>query len=317
MDFGNVDLPADRRTRRRLALGAVGAVALFAPVLFTSFYVGVFTRLLILAAFATVYNLAFGFGDIPAFGPAVFYGIGTYGYVMTIGAFPGSVLLPVGVAVGVAFAYSVFVGVIATRGSGIYFALLTFAFAQVVYEIAFRATSVTGGSSGLLVDVADLPFGRLLLEPAVVYYLALAVLIAFLLAVRHVVNSPFGKVIQAVRYNEARAEALGYPVRRVKIVVFVAAMTLSAIPGVLVAINNQFVSTSVLHFEISIRVIIVTLLGGVGTLAGPVVGAGFLIALGEVTRDFANVGTLLTGGILVLVVLYLPDGIVGLFDDGD
>lgn len=289
----------------------LGLFALLVPVLITTFYVSLITRVLILGAFGIAYNFAFGYGDLPAFGPAVFYGIGAYGFVLSLSVFPESVFVPLLITLGVAFGYSLFVGVVSTRGSGIYFALLTFAFAQFVYEIGFRATDITGGASGRIVDAGDLPFGRLLLQTDVVYLLALAVVVLFLSLVRHLIHSPFGKVVQAVARNESKARALGYPVRRVKIAVFVISMTLCAFPGFLAAIHNQFVSTSTLHFEVSLEVILVTLLGGVGTLWGPLIGATFFIGLTQLTKGFANVGTLLTGAVLILVVLYLPDGIVG------
>ena len=301
----------ESQRQRRVGLAVLALLALLVPVLITTFYVGVLTRVLILAAFGTAYNFAFGYANLPAFGPVVFYGIGAYGFVLTIAAFPGSILLPVALSIIVAFGYSLLVGIISTRGTGIYFALLTFAFAQIVYEIGFRATNITGGASGRLIDATNLPFGRTLLQTNVVYLIALAVFVGFLMLVWHLVRTPFGMVVKAVASNETRARSLGYPVRRVKIAVFVVSMTLCAIPGILAAINNQFVSTSSLHFELSLEVILVTLLGGLGTLLGPLVGSAFFVGLTHVTKDFANVGTLLTGAILIVVVLRLPDGVIG------
>jgi branched-chain amino acid transport system permease protein len=297
--------------RRRTTLLVAGLLAVTVPVYVTTFYVGLLTRVLVFAAFATAYNFAFGYADLPAFGPAVFYGIGAYGFVLTLDAFPGSVLLPVAVTLTVAVGYSLFVGAVSTRGSGIYFALLTFAFAQFVYEIGLRATDLTGGTSGRIVDAGNLPFGRTFLRTDVVYLLALVVLVGFVLLVRHLVRSPFGKVVQAVASNEARAQSLGYPVRRVKIAVFVVSMTLCSVPGFLVAVDNQFVSTAALHFEVSLEVILVALLGGTGTLLGPIVGAVVFVGLTHLTKDFANVGTLLTGATLILLMLRLPEGVVG------
>lgn len=304
------------KLRSRVAAGAVMAVlaGLGLPTVISEFHMVLVTDILVFAVFAVAFNLSFGFTNLPSFGHAAFFGLGAYGVAITLTFTPEMILLPVLVGLLAAVVYGAVIGAISTQGTGIYFALLTFAFAQGLYEIAIRTPGLSGGSGGLFVEVPTLPGGVALSDRLTAYYLALAVLALTLLLSHRLLRSPFGQVMQAVKHNQDRAEAIGYPVRQIKVVVFTLSGVLSAIAGVLFVINSSFVSPNVFFFHTSLDVLIMAILGGTGTLWGPMLGAAFIILLEEAVSGLSNVGTLITGLLFILVIVFFPDGIGGIFE---
>lgn len=303
--------------RDGLGLPAIGAgiagvvVFLVLPMFIGTYEMNLLTRVFILAFFAMAFNFAFGFTDLPSFGHAAFFGLGAYGVAITFERLePGTILIPILVAMLAAFVFSLFMGVASLRGRGIYFSLLTFAFAQFLYEIAFRWTGLTAGSDGLLTIIPPV-LGRDVTGPENVYYISLVLLVVLTVAMYRVLNSPFGKVMEAVRRNQDRTGAIGYPVKRVQITVFAISGTVGSIAGILQAMNNSFVSPSVLFWQQSIDVLVASIIGGSATLMGPIVGAFFLVLLREGVRELANVGTVITGAVFITVILVASDGIVG------
>lgn len=294
-----------------VAIALLAAIAL--PSVISQFHLVLVTDVLIFAVFAVSFNLAFGFTNLPSFGHAAFFGLGAYGVAITLTYTPEMVLLPVLAGLVAAVVYGVVIGAISTQGTGIYFALLTFAFAQGLYEIAIRTPGLSGGSGGLFVELPTL-FGVALSDRLATYYLALAVLALTLVGGHRILQSPFGRVMQAVKHNQDRAEAIGYPVRQFKIVVFTMSGTFSAVAGVLFVINNSFVSPNVFFFHTSLDVLIMAILGGTGTLWGPILGAAFIILLEEAVSGLSNIGTLVTGLLFILVIVFFPDGIGGIFE---
>jgi branched-chain amino acid transport system permease protein len=281
------------------------------PSFIGAYQVNLLTRVLILAFFAMAFNLAFGFTDLPSFGHAAFFGLGAYGVAIAFEQLePGGLLLPIVVALLAAFIFSLFMGIASLRGRGIYFSLLTFAFAQFLYEIAFRWTGFTGGDDGIIVLFPQV-MGQTVTGPENVYYLALVLLAALTLVMYRVLNSPFGKVMKAVRENADRTGAIGYPVKRVQITVFAISGTLGSIAGILQALNNSFVSPSVLFWQQSVDVLVVSIIGGSMTLIGPILGAFVLVLLREGVRELANVGIIITGAVFIGIILLASDGIVG------
>ncbi|MFO7926762.1 branched-chain amino acid ABC transporter permease, partial [Natronomonas sp.] len=223
---GGSDLPI-------LAVGIVVFVAFLAlPSFIGAFEVNLLTRVFILAFFAMAFNLAFGFTDLPSFGHAAFFGLGAYGVAITFDQLePSGLLLPILVALLAALVFSLFMGVASLRGRGIYFSLLTFAFAQFLYEIAFRWTEFTGGDDGLIVIFPQV-MGMNVTGPENVYYIALVLLAVLTGAMYRLLNSPFGKVMKAVRENEDRTGAIGYPVKRIQITEFAISGSLGSIAGI-------------------------------------------------------------------------------------
>jgi branched-chain amino acid transport system permease protein len=301
---------------RRLLTPAIGvgsvAVALSVPMWLTVFEVALVTSVIALAIFGVAFNIAFGFAHLPAFGHAAFYGLGAYGVAVGLKYTPETLAIPILLGVVSAFLYGVFVGTVSVRGRGIYFAVLTFTFGQLLYELFFRL-DVTGGSNGLPLRIPD---GALafLGDRILLYYVALGVLFAILLFGHRLLNSPFGKAMRAVADNEERAKSIGYPVTRIKIIVFTLTATLTSFAGVIHGLNNRFVSVDILFYSNSIEAIIVATIGGTGSLVGPVVGSLFYVGLTELFAGFADIGTVIIGVVFVVVVFYFPSGLMGIFD---
>jgi branched-chain amino acid transport system permease protein len=294
-----------------VAAVAVLAVLAVLPEYLSRYGVFLANTVLILSIFGVAFNLAFGFGELPAFGHAAFYGLGAYGVAITLQYTPESMAIPILAAIVMAFIYSVLVAAVSVQGGGIYFALLTFAFGQLLYELFFRL-DITGGSNGLILS---LPEGwGFLGETGTVYYLSVAVLALLVLFGWRLLNSPFGKAMLAVAHNENRARSIGYPVTRIKIVLFVLTATLASLGGILYVLNNRFVSADILFYSTSVDAIIVATIGGTASLFGPIVGAIFYIGMTELTADYANIGIMIVGAVFILVVLAFPNGIMGLLD---
>ena len=289
-----------------LAIGA--AVALWLP---NGIYPAVAVDMLCWALFAVAIDLLLGYGGLLSFGHAAFWGTSAY----TAGLIAARLGAPFPVAVLggalLAAALAVPIGFLAVRRSGIYFAMVTLAFAQLVYFIANEWSSVTGGENGMQSVPREL-FGLDLSDPYYFYYAALPIAVLGLLLAWRIVHSPFGRVLVAVRDNPNRARALGYAASRYKLLVFVLSAFVAGLGGGLFAMAHGFVSLDVVHWSTSGKGVVLVVLGGIGTLWGGVVGAGLVVELEDVLSQsgFTLIG-LVTGGIFVLVVLLFRRGLLG------
>lgn len=293
----------------RYALLAVGLVAaLWLP---NGLYPAVAVDILCWALFAVSVDLLLGFTGLMSFGHAAFWG--TSAYVTGLVAINAGVPFPVAVLGGALAAalLAVPIGYLAVKRTGIYFAMVTLAFAQMVYFIANEWRSVTRGENGLQGVPREL-FGLDLTDDYYFYYAALPIVLLGLFAAWRIVNSPFGRVLIGIRDNPARARALGYPVHRYKLTVFVLSGFIAGLGGGLFAIGHRFVSLDTLHWTTSGKAVIVVVLGGIGTLWGGVLGAALLVRL-EDWLSFSGFGAinLVTGVIFVVVVLLFRRGLWG------
>jgi branched-chain amino acid transport system permease protein len=300
---------AGRPARWRWALAAAGlAIAVWLP---NGLYPAVAVDVLCWALLAVSVDLLLGYTGLLSFGHAVFWGTSAYltGLVAVHMGWP----FPVAVLVGAlaAAALAVPIGYLAVRRTGIYFAMVTLAFAQMVYYIANQWRSVTGGENGLQGVPRDF-FGADLSNAYYFYYAALPIVLLGLFAAWRIVHSPFGRVLVAIRDNPPRARSLGYPAHRYKLLAFVLSAFLAGLGGGLFAIAHGFVSLDTLHWSTSGKAVIMVVLGGIGTLFGGVLGAGFLVRLEDWLSyaGFAEIG-LVTGGIFVAAVLLFRRGLWG------
>jgi len=263
------------------------------------------------ALFAVAVDLLLGYVGLLSFGHAAFWG--TSAYAAGLLAERAGAPFPVAALGGAlaAAALAVPIGYLAVRRTGIYFAMVTLAFAQLVYFVANEWRSVTGGENGLQ-DVPRTLFGVDLSDPYYFYYWMLPLVLLGLFAAWRVVHSPFGRVLVAIRDNPNRARALGYSVHRYKITAFVLSAFLAGLGGALFAFSHQFVTLDDLHWTTSGQAVVVVVLGGIGTLWGGVLAAGLVVRLEDVLSlaHFEEVG-LVTGGIFVVVVLVFRRGIWG------
>jgi branched-chain amino acid transport system permease protein len=306
----------ESRTVASLLLAAVVGLALF-PFASDEFYLELFTHLMVLGIFAMSLDLLIGYTGLVSFGHAAFFGLA--GYLLAIITPESEVVslwisLPVCLA-GAALAALV-IGWFSVRTSGVYFIMITLAFAQMTFYY-FNENVALGGSDGMFIftkpsvgvagfEIIDLG------DPTTVYYAVLASLVACYLLLSMVLRAPFGRVIKAIRVNEHRTRALGYDTRRYKLAAFVIAGTMAGYAGYLEAVSTGIVSPGHLSWHQSGLVLILVILGGMGTLYGPVLGAFALGLLHDQVQDVTVHWQLVQGIFVILVVLFLPHGIAGL-----
>lgn len=294
----------------RVTYIALLALAILAPML--GLYPVFVMKLLCFAIFACAFNLLLGFTGLLSFGHAAFFGSAAYvtGWLIK----SHSVTPEVGILAGTVAAglIGLVVGLVAIRRQGIYFAMITLAIAQMIYFVCLQA-SFTGGEDGLQGVPRGALFGWLSLESdTALYYVVVAIFVACFLAISRIVHSPFGQVLKMIRENEPRAISLGYRVDQYKLLAFVLSAALAGLAGSLKTLIMGFATLSDVHWSMSGEVILMTLLGGVGTFFGPVLGAGIVIALQDMLAD--KVGswvTVIIGAIFVLCVMAFRKGVVG------
>jgi branched-chain amino acid transport system permease protein len=297
-----------RRSRTAWFVGLVLLVA--AP--FIGLYPVFMMNAMCFAIFACAFNLLLGFTGLLSFGHAAYLGAAAYftGWlVRSAGLTPELGILAGTLGAGL---IGLVVGMIAIRRQGIYFAMITLAMAQMIYFVWLQAP-FTGGEDGLQGVPRGKLFGLLpLASDLVVYYVVLAVFVAVFLAIIRIVHSPYGQVLKAIRENEPRAVSLGYDVDRYKLLAFVLSTTLAGLAGSLKTVVLGFATLSDAHWSLSGEVVLMALLGGMGTFAGPVVGAFTIIGLQNYLAD--RVGswvTVIIGVIFVVCVIGFRRGFVG------
>ena len=294
----------------RLTYIALLILALLAPMI--GLYPVFVMKLLCFAIFASAFNLLLGFTGLLSFGHAAFFGSAAYitGWLIKAQAWTPEL----GILAGMLGAglIGLVVGMVAIRRQGIYFAMITMAIAQMVFFVCLQAP-FTGGEDGLQGVPRGALFGWLsLASDTAMYYLVVAVFVATFLAISRIVHSPFGQVLKMIRENEPRAISLGYQVDRYKLLAFALSAALSGLAGSLKTLVMGFATLSDAHWSMSGEVILMTLLGGVGTFFGPVFGAGIVISLQDMLAD--KVGSwvnVIIGVIFVLCVLAFRKGVVG------
>ena len=265
------------------------------------------------ALFAVAFDLLLGFTGLLSFGHAMFWG--GAGYVATILIAKAGAPFPVAVVAALVYAAlsALVVGAIAIRSQGIYFAMITLALAQLQYFIAFQLGDWTGGENGVQVSSRGTLFGLGLDDDKAFYYAVLVVAALGVWFVVRVVRSPFGSVLGAMRENEQRAIALGFRVDRYKLVAFVLSGTLAGLAGVLFAVGNRLSGLDGVDWHTSGKVVIMTILGGIGTVFGPLVGAGVYESLDYFVSKtpIGDKTNIVMGTIFALCVLLFRRGIVG------
>ncbi len=309
---------------KKIAYAGILIAALIAPAVL---YPVLLMKILCFALFACAFNLLIGFTGLLSFGHAAFFGGASYfaGHALKVWGMPTEI----GLLMGTVFAagLGLIIGGLAIRRQGIYFTMITLALAQMLFFVFLQAP-FTGGEDGL----QSIPRGSLLglldlKNDVVMYYVVLAIVVAAFLLIVRIIHSPFGQVLKAIRENEARAISLGYDVERYKLLAFVLSAALAGLAGSTKAVVLGFGTLTDVHWSMSGLVVLMTLVGGLGTLVGPVVGAIVIIALENKLGDFGTwlatitniewfntIGesvTMVTGLIFVICVLAFRRGIIG------
>jgi branched-chain amino acid transport system permease protein len=304
-------VPLARPAGNGFAIGSAVMAAALAAAPFVGLYPVFVMKAMCFALFACAFNLLLGFGGLLSFGHAMF--LGTAGYVSAYAAKAWGFNPELAILLGTAASalLGVVVGALAIRRQGIYFAMITLAIAQMVYFF-YLQTPFTHGEDG----IQAVPRGKLLglldlSQPLVIYYFVLAIFLGAFLLIDRVIHSPFGHVLRAIRENEPRAISLGYDADRYKFLAFVLSAALAGLAGATKAIVFQLASLTDVHWTMSGEVVLMVLLGGMGTIFGPVVGAFVIVALESYLAPFGQWVTIITGAIFVVCVLAFRRGIVG------
>ena len=302
----------------RLGLVSAAAVLALAPVGLPLYAMTLLTEALILGLFAMSLDLMIGYTRLISFGHAAPYGLGAYaaGWLLLHTQLPLLVAVPLAalfsgaIALGVAW--------VCTQATGVSFSMLTLAFAQLLYAVAFKWTSITGGSDGLAgIPRRPGPFGLgFVTGKSGYYYLVLAALIGAYLFCRALVRSPFGAVLRGIRENEAKTAALGYNARVYKIAVVAVSFALAGLAGALYAPFAGFANTELLFWLFSGQAVIMVVVGGQGTLVGPILGAAFFLLVEHQLSNFTESWALIFGLIFIAFVIFAPEGIWGLLTTG-
>jgi branched-chain amino acid transport system permease protein len=302
--------PRRRETAWSLGVAFAVMVALFIAAPFLVYPVFLM-KALCFALFACAFNLLIGYVGLASFGHALFFGWASYvtAHAAKVWALPPELAVIVGMAT--AAVLGLVAGSIAIRRQGIYFAMITLALAQMMYFFALQA-KFTGGEDG----IQGVPRGRLfgffdLNGEMTMYLFVLVVVLAGFLLIYRIINSPFGEVLKAIRENEQRTISLGYKTERYKLVAFVLSATLSGLAGSLKALVFQLASLTDVHWAMSGDVLLMTLLGGLGTVFGPVAGAFLVVAMQNYLATFGQWVLVIQGAIFVVCVLAFRRGIVG------
>ncbi len=287
-----------------------------APLVLPEFWRRFVTEILIWGLLAMSSDILIGYTGMISFGHSAFFGLGMYGTaaaLLTVS--PPNLWLALLYGLVGAAAVAVFVAYFATRLRDIYFSITTLVFSQIFYVIIFTWTAVTGGENGLTFRRPELAIPGLVSVPFTsdtLHWFVLAVVTVSYLVLRRVTQSPFGMVLQAIRENEPRTRAIGYPVERYKIVAVMLSGLFAGLAGVLYALQNKFAAPDFVFLVISAETIIFNVMGGIGTLVGPVAGAAFFLLLREgFSRFFTEYYLIPVGLIFTAMVIFMPQGLLG------
>jgi len=319
-------LEAEARLARKRALpasrwllpAAVVVALVVYPFVVPPYLLSLLTEVLIYGIFAMSLDLLLGYTGLVSFGHAAFFGTGAYVAGIASVRLTNHMGVTLPLALVAAALAALVIGYLSIRTAGIYFLMLTLAFAQVLYAVAFKWTPVTGGSNGLSAiprpALGLVAGGGELADPARFYLFILAIFLLVYFGLRRVVASPFGHALVGIRENEARMSAIGYDVGRYKLAAFVLAGVLAGLAGALETYLNVFVSPAELNWTTSGQVLVMVIIGGAGTLVGPVLGAGLVLLLQNLVSSQTDRWPMIMGGVFIVFVLVARFGIVGLWN---
>jgi branched-chain amino acid transport system permease protein len=300
------------------AFAIVVGLLIAAPLVLPTFWQRFLTEILIWGLLAMSSDVLIGYTGMVSFGHSVFFGLGMYGAAAALLLVsPPSLLLAVAFGLAAAAVVSTFVAYFSTRLRDIYFAITTLIFSQIFYVIIFTWTDVTGGENGLTFSRPKLGIPGIWTAPfdnTTLHWFVLAVVVGSYLILRRIMRSPFGMVLQSIRENEPRTRAIGYPVERYKIVAVMLSGLFAGLAGVLYAIQNRFAAPDFVFFLVSGEAVIFNVMGGIGTLVGPIFGAATFLLLREfLGRLFGEQFPYLIplGFIFIAMVIFLPQGLLG------
>jgi branched-chain amino acid transport system permease protein len=292
------------------------ALLIVAPLVLPEFWSRFLTEILIWGLLAMSSDILIGYTGMVSFGHSAFFGLGMYGAAAALLMVrPPNLWLAIVYGLIGSAGIALFVAYFSTRLRDIYFAITTLIFSQIFYVIIFTWTDLTGGENGLTFSRPALGIPGLFSVPfssETLHWFVLAVVTASYLILRRITQSPFGMVLQSIRENEGRTRAIGYAVERYKIVAVMLSGLFAGLAGVLYAIQNRFAAPDFVYFLVSGETVIFNVMGGIGTLVGPIVGAAFFLLLRETfSRFFTEFYLIPVGAIFIAMVIFMPQGLLG------
>jgi branched-chain amino acid transport system permease protein len=293
--------------RKWLFFGVMAILFLFLP--FLTPYHSLATEMLIFAIFAVGYDIIFGYTGLLSFGHAIFFGMGAYGTGLVLVRLVPSLFVALVIAIGVSLLVSFIIAFLSIRIRGIYFVMITLAFCQMFYFIAFKWKGLTGGDNGFH-GVPRTSFGPINLNSEITFYFfVLAIFCLSVLLAFRIIRSPFGKVLRALKENEDRARSVGYNTTSFKTLAFMISAFFASLAGGLYAVHSNFVPLDTLSINTSGDVVIMALLGGIGTLYGPILGAMLIVYLKNLLSNWIGNWNLILGAVFIVSVLTMRQGI--------
>ena len=276
----------------------------------------VLTEILVFGLFAMSLDVILGYAGLPSFGHAAFFGLGAYGTaVLSTKLGVNNLGISLLVTIGLSIVAALIIGWLAIRTSGVYFLMLTLAFAQMIFAAAQKWTPLTGGSNGLPGVHRPAVFVPALVaeDPRAFYLLILAMFALSFFLLHRLVHSPFGRSLIGIRENEVRMRAMGYNVRAYKLAAFTVAGAFGGIAGLMYVYYNSFVSPSDVYWTASGTVLLMVLVGGAGTLVGPVLGAAFFLLLQNALSSMTERWPIVLGAVFIIFILFVRNGLVGIW----
>lgn len=289
-------------------------IMVFVPFFLSLYYVNMFSEILILSVFAVSLNILVGQTGMVSLGHAAFFGVGAYATGIAAIKLSTNIFAAIGMGLVFAFLLALIIGLLSSKAQGFYFLMLTLACSQIVYSIVYQWTSVTGGSNGLS-GIAPLNlFGNIKLSNQVfVYYFILVIFTILLFLISRFLHSPLGKTFIGIKENEERMKSIGYHTTFYKNISFLISGTIGGLAGSLYAIFNGFISPADVYWTQSGSVLIMVLIGGVGTLWGPVIGAALIVILETIISSYTENWMMIIGTAFILFVIFAPNGVVGIW----
>ena len=309
---------------RAVALGALIALLLAIPFILplfdADFWISIAAEILIWSLLAASVNLLLGYVGLLSFGQALYFGFGMYGVALSINAWEVGFWPALAIGILAASAMALVTGVFAVRLTWHYFAIITVVFSLIFYFAALSTKGLTGGDDGIsFIPPPIFKFEELeltLVDPTVQYYVILAIVLACYVLMAFIVNSPLGMMFKAVRENDRRAALIGINVYRTRLIAFVIAGALAGTSGALFAFFGRYASASYMFYHVSGEAVVWAIVGGAGSLLGPLFGAGSLIVFRELVSTMWENYLIAVGVITILVVMFAPRGLAGAWNDG-
>jgi branched-chain amino acid transport system permease protein len=284
----------------------------FSPFLLSLFHLNLLTEILILGIFALSLNILVGYTGLVSLGHAAFFGVGAYTAGLVAQNFSSNVIITLSLAILAATIIASIIGIFCIKVNGFYFLMLTLAFSQMIYSFVHQSTNLTGGSNGLSGIPKPSFFGLELSNPVILFYFILILFFLILASLSLLVQSPYGKVLIGIRENEIRMKSMGYNTTLYKYSAFIIAGAFGGMAGGLYTYFNGFVSPSDIYWTMSGSVLIMVIIGGSGTMIGPVLGAAFIVILETIISIYTEMWMFIIGAIFILFVIFFPKGIVGI-----